>query len=160
MWRGKHDVPGRTLVSIDVCTGVIAFPRLPLGAHSTRTELLASPLADGAKIVVENDPWWTYGLPVQPLGGREFAVMLSFEGEELRAVYLTDTDPRFGTSWDDYSEEKEQARKRQHDRWLRQSLGRGRPWRFPWGTLDSVYDPRSGSSMIAVDYEPTGEARR
>jgi hypothetical protein len=139
-------------VSIDARIGAIAFPGYPLGPGTSRTQFLASPLAVGETVVVANDPWWTYGLPPQTLGRRAFAAMVSYKGESLRAVYLTDTDSRFGTSWDDWSEEKEQDRKRQHDRWLQAILGRGCPWKFSWGAIDSCYDPRASSSSIGIDY--------
>ena len=45
------------------------------------------------------------------------------------------------------------ARKRFHDSLLQSVLGQD--WshqRFPWGTVDSVYDPKSGFSSIGVTY--------
>lgn len=60
-------------------------------------------------------------------------------------------DDRFGTSWSDRSEDKEIQRKEEHDRFLNRVLGSKRE--FPWGTVWSVLDRKSGFSSFGVNYK-------
>jgi hypothetical protein len=59
-------------------------------------------------------------------------------------------------SWDDWSEKKERARKKSHDRWLKTLLG-SPPYEYPWGAVTSSFNPRSASSSIVISYRAPGE---
>lgn len=140
---------------IDRTTGEI---RLPFGGVCispalTRERFLASSLASQSREMVRNEPHCTFALPKVQVSGHAFSVSLWFQGSRLHRVSIECADPEFGTSWSDCSEERELARKRLHDSLLESALGRG--WmheRFPWGAVDSGYDPKGGFSSIGVTY--------
>jgi hypothetical protein len=106
--------------------------------------------------------WMHAHLPGEVDGDRNVGVRLLFEGERLEGYRLAILDPRYGTSWDDWSEEKQLAQRDAHDQWLVEMLGPGVRTRapggmelsytFPWGDVWSTYDPRSGGSSIGVRY--------
>lgn len=83
---------------------------------------------------------------------------LLFEGEQLAYYNLWIVDARYGTSWDDWSEAKELARRDAQDAWLVEMLGPGvattgtLTYTFAWGGVWSSYDPKGGSSMIGVRF--------
>ncbi len=83
----------------------------------------------------------------------DFIVILHFKGEQLTGVSLTHARERESRSWANWSKEAELARKEIHDEWLARVLGRKR--KFHWGSVESVFDPRSGASEIIVSYELT-----
>jgi hypothetical protein len=140
---------------IERSTGEI---RLALGGTCispalTREQFLASSLASQSRETVCNEPHCSFALPTVQVSGHAFVVSLWFEGSSVHRVSIECADAEFGTSWSDWSEERELARKRLHDSLLAAALGPS--WmhqRFPWGTVDSGYDPKSGFSSIGVTY--------
>ena len=91
--------------------------------------------------------------PTVQFGGHSFAWSLWFHGSFLRRVSIQCADAEFGSSWSDWSKERELARKRFHDSLLQSVLGKD--WnhqRFSWGAVDSGYDPKGGFSSIGVTY--------
>lgn len=134
-------------------TGVLTFdrPQVSIGPSLTRDEFLLSSLAEGATTLVQNEPHhaWKLGRCFQSLG-IELLVALVFRDQELSTMSLMDADPRFGTSWDDASYDKEMARKDSHDVWLSSILPpRGE---FLWGKVWSAYDDKGGFSCVIVNY--------
>jgi hypothetical protein len=129
-------------------------PAVCIGPSLRRSEFEDAAWAQGAAGMVFNGPWaswklkgqyWSLELP--------FTVIVYFEGERLAMLDFCNADPQFGTSWEDYSEEKERRRKQSHDGWLNKSLGRHRS--FPWGEVTSGdgRDPHGGgASSIVVRY--------
>ncbi|HEX9101187.1 MAG TPA: hypothetical protein VF997_03230 [Polyangia bacterium] len=139
---------------IDADSGAITFDRGTVARTLSRRGFLASPLAAGATLDVDNGEHRTYAL-ARPLaaGGRAVAASLSFEGEALRGVSLTLADDRVGRSWDEWSENKERARHAAHTRWLRGVLGgQGPAWTLPWGVVESGYDAKAAFSSISIRY--------
>ena len=139
-------------IRIDARTGEVRLPSGVLGPALTHAAFLGSPLCAGAKDWVVNEPWHSYQLPRIPIRATELIVTLYFEGERLTQVDLFDADPAFGSSgWEDWSEDKELARKARHEEWLSDvfdaPLGK-----YPWGMIASTYDARSGSSNIILAY--------
>ena len=77
------------------------------------------------------------------------AAAIYFEGPKLRTLsWQLELPPELEESW---SVEHELARKRVHDEWLRQEIGKP-PYQFPWGRLESNYDPKGCTSAIIVSY--------
>jgi hypothetical protein len=145
-----------TGIQADKRSGAFMLPGGVVDPALTREAFLASPLAEGHEIFVQNEPWCSYKLKRFPVQDTEFIVVLFFADQRLTTVSLFDALPELtGGSWDDWSEEKEMARKRRHEEWLaRWDLPIGT---YPWGTVDSVYDPRSGASDIWVTYRDPDE---
>jgi hypothetical protein len=139
---------------LDPASGALVFDRGAVEPGLTRRRFLRSPLARRAKLDVANRSYRTYAL-AQPLrlDERVVAAELSFEGESLREVSLALVDARFGTSWDDWSQKKELARKAAHTKWLRTFLdGAGPRWTLSWGVVESTFDPKGGGSSISIIY--------
>ncbi|MFT3880067.1 MAG: hypothetical protein QM703_10465 [Gemmatales bacterium] len=141
----------------DVTTGTLTFEHPPVSIKPslTRDEFLAGPLAVGAQTHVGNEPYhsWKLGQPFRS-SGLDLLVVLWFHHQRLTMVSLMDANPRFGVSWDDYSLDKELARKASHDAWLLRSLPPERE--YPWGNVWSGYDDKGGFSSIVVRYGCAG----
>ena len=127
----------------------------------TEDAFLESSLAVGAAEdrMGKRHTWYRF----QPLtlGGRLFFVSVLFTDGVIDRVELCHSDDRYGKSWEDWSESKERSRKAFHDRWLRENLGpKPLSTAYPWGSVDSWYDARSGGSSITIRYESTESDRR
>ena len=138
---------------LDPDRGILSFeqPAVAIAPSLTRDQFLQSDLAADATTHVENEPHHSWRLaPRFRAGAVEFIVVLWFHDQRLVRLTLMDADDRFGTSWAEYSIEKELARKRSHDAWLAASL-QSRD-EFPWGRVWSDYDERGGFSSITIHY--------
>lgn len=140
---------------IERTTGQIQLPSdgIHVGPSLTREQFLASPLASQCRELVRNEPYCSFALPTIDFGGHPLICSLWFRGSVLQRVEICCAAPEFGTSWSDWSEEREMARKRFHDSLLVSVLGPD--WsrqRFSWGTVDSDYDLKGGFSSIGVTY--------
>jgi len=77
------------------------------------------------------------------------AAAVYFEGQKLRTFsWQLELPPDMEMTW---SAEHELERKRVHDDWLLQEIGKP-PYQFPWGRLESDYDPKSCASAIIASY--------
>ena len=136
-------------------TGELRLPSadVVLGPRLTREVFLASRLAEHASPLVVNEPYCSYVVSVPPgeLGELAFSVSLQFHGPTLMSLDLMVVDARFGTSWSDWTEAKEQDRRRYHDQWLEATCGL-KPGQYSWGGLESRLDPKGGFSSITVGY--------
>jgi hypothetical protein len=65
---------------------------------------------------------------------------------------------QFGTSWDDWTEQKERARVA----WLAEFLKScGTPvGSYPWGKVEAMYDPKGGEGMATISYAAQQTAAR
>jgi hypothetical protein len=135
---------------IDRETGALVLPAGRIDRGLTLGAFERSPLGRACKRNDVGTGWVHFDLPNQTGGKRTFGVRVSFERERLDGFTLWLVDPRFGTSWDDASEEKELARRDAHDAWLGEMLGAARD--FPWGEVWSTYDARDMSSTIGVRF--------
>jgi hypothetical protein len=140
---------------IDPRTGIITFesPVFSIGPATRRSDFLSSTVGALSQSAVDNEPWHSWHLP--PLkAGDDFDGTVYFTADEITMVILENADPRFGTSWTDYSNENERARKAAHDQWLaeRCQIATGR---HAWGAVTSTYGPSqpwAGLSSILVRY--------
>ena len=137
----------------DASTGALTFEEPPavISPSLTRDQFLAGKLAHGATTHVDNEPYHSWKLDgTFRSSGLDLLVVLWFHGQQLTMVSLMNPDPRFGTSWADYSLEKEMARKTSHDAWLSRVLPS--PHNLSWGSVWSGYDDKGGFSDIVVRY--------
>jgi hypothetical protein len=135
-----------------------------------RSAFRASRMAIGARWEDMRTGWVHAELPRQAEGDRDVGVRLLFEGERLDGYRLWIVDPRYGTSWDDASEEKQLAQRDAHDEWLVEMLGPGVRTQAPggmeltyslsWGNVWSTYDPRSADSSIGVRFRQKAAGAR
>jgi hypothetical protein len=135
---------------IDSATGQIRLPldRIQIGSSLTREQFLASPLAERCRELVCNEPYCSFALPTVQFNNHTFAWSLWFCGSVLQRVLIQCADVEFGSSWSDWSEEREKSRKQLHDSLIRSLLGQD----FSWGSVYSDYDSKSGFSSIGVVY--------
>ena len=142
---------------LDKGTGELYIESIPvmLGPSFTRRALSSTPVAAQSKVV--NEPYHSYSLGQQRIAGQLFFVGLCFYGQQLECIDLAHAAAEFGTSWDDWSEERELKLKQWHDDWLRGQTGYASHV-YKWGAIGSAYDPRSGSSSITIRYSWKGQA--
>ena len=146
--------------AIDATTGALKLDDYDtaIGPHLGRAAFLAAPVGQAARDLTVNEPWHSWKLACR-IGGEAFMLALYFHGETLDMAVLALSDGRYGTSWDDYSEDKEKARHAAHRRWIDDELKRygkslwsGSRRTFPWGAVSADYDPRSGGASIVITY--------
>lgn len=134
-------------------TGVITLPEVGASIASTlsRSEFLQVPEFSGASIFVQSEPWCSYRLPAIRQKYTDLVVIVQFRGEELFSLDLCHSAACFGTSWENWSEERELARKAFHERWLASEVG-VRPGKYAWGEISSYYDEKGRFSSIVIRY--------
>ena len=125
----------------------------------TAIAIEASPADLEGQVIRNRDGWddrdghkWTI-LSLEPIVCRGRFVLSTFRfcDDVLFSADFAVSDDRFGgSSWSDYSKDKELERKAAHDQLLNEVLGSKRD--FPWGTVWSVFDERSGGSSFGVNY--------
>ena len=120
---------------IDSETGAVDLPELggALTPMTRRDEWLASPAAQGGDAGVHNELWYSYAARAFAVDGRPWTLRAWFHGQMLWRVEPMALGDEFGTSWSDWSETKEQARRAFQDQWLTQVLGPGRTFHVGHG---------------------------
>ena len=114
----------------------------------SRDEFLASSMGVTARIVVQNGQYVTYSFTFS-IGTSLFAASLVFESQRLDSVQIERVNR--GRTWGNWSEAQELERKNDHDNLLVSFLGKP-PYKYLWGEIVSMYDPRSGSANISIQY--------
>lgn len=130
----------------DISTGTVNHTGVTLRRGETRENFLAAYAGANAQLMVENQGWSTYRFsPDQKVF---FAVQFkNCVIEQICIAFaLNENDPNLWTV------ESEAARKLLNDQMLREEIG-APPYRFSWGQIESVSDPRSGASQIIVTYK-------
>jgi hypothetical protein len=131
-----------------------------IGPGLTRTEFLASPLAATAEPLSINEPHASWRV-ARSFGRRPFQLGLFFEADRLQVVVLAQEDALFGSSWTDWSLEREMARKAAHEAWLATfDPAIGHSHGYDWGSVQSIYDDRSAGSQIVLNYQFSGGGPR
>ena len=145
---------GQKKMMIDKKDGSVIPPgtKWCISPSLSRSDFLASPMAEGASICIKNEPWCSWDLCQAVVPDGRWYLRLFFYGEKLTTVELSFADANEERSWSDWSKEKELARKRRHDQVLSQTL-ETQPYLFSWGRVNSNFDERSGSSSIVISYE-------
>jgi hypothetical protein len=145
---------------IDPSTGKIKFSanEIMISGQLTREQFLSSTLAAQSQVIVRNEPYCSFNLPKVNFEEHSFAWSLWFHNSILQSVSIACCDSKFGTSWSDWSEDKQKACKQFHDDLLvsifGENFGSGR---FLWGSVQSTYDVRAGSSSIKVIYSSNSD---
>jgi hypothetical protein len=75
---------------------------------------------------------------------------LTFDLGTLSIIQISNADPKYGTGWSDWSEDKEQMRVKCIAAWL---VARGYPpARYQWGQVWAAYDPKGGGGSGGVRF--------
>ena len=158
----KHAASPRTWTSTDSFGPNLASGRLLLAdgelldAETTEAAFLASRLAARTARDHGGDGHRNYGLGRVSLDGTEFSLCAYFREQRLTMFILAVGMPDEASSWDDWTLEREMARKAVHDEWLQSHLGE-RPWIYAWGSVWSEYDPRSACSSWGMNFHPNAD---
>ena len=135
-------------MNIDPKTGCFTLDdNSVIGPALTRSKFLSSAAGKNSEVFVSNPPWCSFRLG--DVG--DFAFVTFFNGEKLESIQLSAILPGGSTSWDQWSQEEENARKLANEKWLA-SAGLTSE-KYPWGTVRSVYDSISCNSHIIIHYE-------
>jgi hypothetical protein len=132
-------------------TGELTIESIPvtLGPGFRHDELQS--LAVDSSPQVLNESHRSYSIGDLEISGLRFVVTLYFFGNTLESIELMCSGKEFGSSWEDWSEERELRRKEAHDLWLTKQLGHASHV-YEWGEIGSDYDPRSGASTVVIRY--------
>jgi hypothetical protein len=140
---------------IDKQTGEIKFPGwdISLSPAVTREVFLKSPLAQGAKVTVNNEPYCSWRLvPTNGEDQKWWHTIVYFKGEKLYQINLAASDDESGSGWEDWSEEFERHKKDYYTALVERFLGFSRQQDFSWGSVEAVYDEKTGGSYIMIKY--------
>lgn len=154
-----------------------------VGPNTTPADILDRPL--GGRVSIRHTPAGMaaeFGRVV--CDGQAFHATLWFDASRLARIELMAIRNDDGSSWSDWSLEKELTRKRGHEAWLGVKFGRtptvepfmldGRPvlpfapddehprtLDFEWGRAGSYYDSKAGMALICISFgrpDRTGDA--
>lgn len=140
------------MITFDTSTGTLQLRGSSLNPRTSRRDFLSGPLAKGAIISVKNEPWCSWQLDSEPLSdGFQLHLVVYFHGNKLNFISLALGHPQFGTSWDDWSPEKEKARHEAHVRYLKEEW-HAPPGKYSWGTIWAGLDPKQGDAGFMVHY--------
>ena len=136
----------------DVASGTITLAEGRIEPSLTLRAFRGSRLGHDAEPGPGAEGWQSFVLRDQVGAGKRFVVTVRFDRERLAHVALCLVEESESAMWSDWSEKKERARKKRHDALLASELGGKGPWAYPWGSVESVYDPRAAASEILVVY--------
>ena len=88
-----------------------------------------------------------------------FWLKVVFIKKDISSVELKNADPKLKNSYDNWSNEKVELKRKSHDEWLINQLGepteRNLPsikYLYTWGEILSYFDPKSGDTGIIINY--------
>jgi len=138
--------------------GVLTFdqPPLRIAPTLTRSEFLAASWSKPSTDWILNAPWCSWKLDFECRSTSvSFIVVFYFHDERLAMIEMSNADAKFGTSWHDYSLEKELQRDQTHIAWLTECLGPERS--FTWGTVRTGgYDDPHGGGGASIQIRYAG----
>ena len=119
-----------------------------LSRSLTEYALLASlPSVKSAKSDMRTG-WVWYWLPTFRDGENVISIGLGFNGGTLAMMTFDDMNPRFGTRWSEWSPEKELARAKSIESWLK---GKGfAVGAHSWGSIWAGFDEKGGRGSARV----------
>jgi len=82
------------------------------------------------------------------ISNKNFIVSIYFVNKYLKEIHLYNAEDNS----EDWLESNELDRKRRQDEWLNSLLGKG-SYKYPWGVIESVFDPKGGFSSIIIRYK-------
>ena len=92
-----------------------------------------------------------YSLPNRNSESENILISLCFHSGTLDSISIALNDPDLGSSWSDWSEQKEWMRADRTEAWL---AAQGYPTgTYPWGEIWAGYDPKGGSGSAGIRYK-------
>jgi hypothetical protein len=139
----------------DIKNGTIYLEKYKINIDPsfTHEKFCSSELFKKATPFVKNPPYNSYRLEEDvDFLGEKFTMVLFYQNEKLNRINLSFYVLNNSLSWGDWSEEKELETKKRQDNLLKQIFGEP-PYEYQWGSLESVYDKRSGSAHFIIIYK-------
>jgi hypothetical protein len=91
-----------------------------------------------------------YSLPSRNSESDNILMSLCFHSGTLDSISIAMNDPDLGSSWSDWSEEKERMRADRTGAWL---AAHGYPTgTYAWGEIWAAYDPKGGGGSAGIRY--------
>lgn len=88
-----------------------------------------------------------------------FWIRIVFKNKIISSIELRNADPKLKNSYENWSNDKVELKRKSHDEWLINQLGQPDERKLPcikynyvWGEVLSCYDPRGGDIWIAINY--------
>jgi len=135
---------------INVQTGQISFDGgVTISPLTVIDDLCDSVDLEGDKML-ENGCWKTFLVRGRSLAGRPVSFLALFENGGIRSLHVSCVSGF--DSWAEHSTANESEVKAANDKLLEELLGREPPYRFPWGTAESVFDSKTGDAVIVIRY--------
>jgi hypothetical protein len=126
--------------------------KMNIDQNLTHKDFCKSELYKKATPFIINPPYNSYKIEeYMEILGEKFIMVLFFQNEKLQRINFSFYNPNAFDSWENWSEEKELEIKKQYDNLLKQNFG-DPPYEYYWGSLESIYDKRSGSAYLLVSY--------
>lgn len=117
---------------------------------SELSELEVSVYQDVHKRDMGNGYVWYSLLPVE-MNGEKIVFNLCFFGAKLQNVNISLTNPElYGSSWNDFSEDKEKIRAKDTEKWLA-NIGY-KTGKYAWGEVWAGFDSKGGIGHAIVRY--------
>lgn len=95
----------------------------------------------------------------QIIDGLSLWIKVVFKKKIISSIELKNADPKLKNSYDNWSDNKVELKRKSHDEWLINQLGQPHERKLPciqynyiWGEVLSYYDPRGGDIGIAINY--------
>lgn len=131
--------------------GVITVSGEHIGPGLLEQDFLRSSLNAASHLEGANDGYTRYrGRGTLENGLSCFFTLIFYKGV-LRLMTWKPVWSGTPTSWRDWSENEELKIKELNDELLKKYLGPP-PYKYGWGTIESDYDARGGSSSIVISY--------
>lgn len=111
---------------------------------------------------VKTGYFWYYFQRIE-IKGYQVSFSLCFSGDQLDIIHMSTWENGDAKDWNEWTEEKEMKVFHRNNTFLTQILEipptqkKKKPYpsctfKFPWGNVWSVYDPRSASSLMGISF--------
>ncbi|WP_114821224.1 hypothetical protein [Chryseobacterium sp. KLBC 52] len=111
---------------------------------------------------VKTGYYWYYFKSIE-IAGYQVSFSLCFFGDQLDIIHMNTSEKTDAKDWNEWTEEKEMNVFRRNNTFLTKVLGisptqkKKNPYpsctfKFLWGNVWSVYDPRSASSFMGISF--------
>lgn len=95
----------------------------------------------------------------QIIDGLPLWLRIVFKKKCISSIELKNADPKLKNSYDNWSEDKIELKRKSHDEWLINQLGEPTErklacikYDYTWGEILSYFDPKGGDTGIAINY--------
>jgi len=95
----------------------------------------------------------------QILDGLALWIRIVFKKKTISSIELKNADPKLKNSYENWSDDNVELKRKSHDEWLINQLGQpeerkpaGIEYNYTWGNVISYYDSRGGDTGIKLNY--------